>query len=58
MLRTVVIWTLVMEAVKTFETPVNFCESTRRNVLEDSIIHTLRREDLKAHKFFHLYLLV
>jgi hypothetical protein len=35
---------LVMEAVSTYETSVNFYQTT-----EDSLLHTRRRENLKAH---------
>jgi hypothetical protein len=37
-----------MEAVSTSEASVNFCETTRRNIPEDSHFHTCRRENLKS----------
>jgi hypothetical protein len=39
----------MMETVNTSETSVNFYQTTRRNILEDSLLHTRRREDLKSH---------
>jgi hypothetical protein len=41
---------LIMEAVSTSETSVNFNVNTRRYIPEDSKLHTLRRENLKSHK--------
>jgi hypothetical protein len=35
------VMSLMMEAVSTSETPVNFCEITRRNIPEDSYIRLL-----------------
>jgi hypothetical protein len=40
---------LMMEAVSTSETSVNFYETTRRNISEDSHLFTRRRENLKSH---------
>jgi hypothetical protein len=40
---------LMMETVSTFETSVYFYETTRRNIPEDSLLHTRRRENLKSH---------
>jgi hypothetical protein len=40
---------LMMEAVSTFETSVNFYQTTQRNNLEESHLHTHRRENLKSH---------
>jgi hypothetical protein len=40
---------LMMEAVSTYETSVNFYQTTRRNIPEDSHLHTRRRENLKSH---------
>jgi hypothetical protein len=37
-----------MEAVSAFETSVSFYETTRRNIPEDSHLHTRRRENLKS----------
>jgi hypothetical protein len=39
----------MMEAVSTSETSVNFLETTRRNIPEDSQLHARRRENLKYH---------
>jgi hypothetical protein len=39
----------MIKAVSTFETSVNLYHTTRRNNLEDSHLHTRRREDLKSH---------
>jgi hypothetical protein len=44
---------LMMEAVRTSETLVNFYETTRRNIPEDSHHHPRRRENLKSHKYFY-----
>jgi hypothetical protein len=41
---------LLMEAASTFETLVNFYETTRRNNPEDSHLHTRRCQNLKSHK--------
>jgi hypothetical protein len=38
---------LIMEAVSISETSVNFYEGTRRNIPEDSSLHTRHRENLK-----------
>jgi hypothetical protein len=46
---------LMMEAVSIFETSVNFYQITRRNIPEDSNLHTRRRENLKSHQFNSLY---
>jgi len=40
---------LMMEAVRTSETSVNFNVTTRRYIPEDSKLHTRRRENLKSH---------
>jgi hypothetical protein len=42
--------TLMMKAVSTCETLVNFYESTWRNIQEDSHLNTHRRENQKSHK--------
>jgi hypothetical protein len=39
---------LLMEAVNTFETSVNFNRTTRRNITEHSRIRTRRRENLRS----------
>jgi hypothetical protein len=46
---------LVMEAVSTFETSVNFCETTRRNNPEDSHLPTRHLENLKSHLLVSLH---
>jgi hypothetical protein len=40
---------LMMEAANTSETSVNFYQTTRHNIPEDSHLHTRRRENLKSH---------
>jgi hypothetical protein len=40
---------LMMEAVSTSETSVNFYVTTRRNTPEGCYLHTRRRESLKSH---------
>jgi mannose/fructose-specific phosphotransferase system component IIA len=44
--------TLIMDAVSTSKTSVNFYQTTRRNIAEDSHLHTCRRENLKSHLEF------
>jgi hypothetical protein len=44
-----IIRTLMMEALSTSETSVILYETTRRNIPEDSHIHTRRRENLKSY---------
>jgi hypothetical protein len=39
----------MMKAVSISETSVNFYQTTRRNITEDSNLHTRRRENLKSH---------
>jgi hypothetical protein len=41
---------LMMAAVSTSETSINFYQTTRRNVPEDSHLHTCRCENLQSHK--------
>jgi hypothetical protein len=41
-----------LEAVSTSETSVNIYQTTRRNIPEDSHLHTSRRENLKSHQLF------
>jgi hypothetical protein len=41
--------TVMMMAAITCETSVNFYQTTRRKIPEDSHLHTRRREDLKLH---------
>jgi hypothetical protein len=43
---------LMIEAANTSETSVNFYQTTRRNIPEDSHLHTRRRENLKSHPVF------
>jgi hypothetical protein len=45
---------LMMEAVSTSETSVNFYQTTRRNIPEDSF-HIRRRENLKSHHLAVVY---
>jgi hypothetical protein len=40
---------LVMEAISTIETAVNFYQDTRHSIPEDRHLHTRRRENLKSH---------
>jgi hypothetical protein len=40
---------MIMEAVGTSETSVNFNVTTWRYIPEDSKLHTRRRENLKSH---------
>jgi hypothetical protein len=39
----------MMEAVNTSETSANFYQTARRNIPEDSHLHTRRLEKLKSH---------
>jgi hypothetical protein len=39
----------MMEAASTSETSVNFYQTTRRNIPEDSHLQNRRRENLKSH---------
>jgi hypothetical protein len=41
---------LMMEAASTSETLVNFYQTTRRYNLEESHLHTHRREKLKSYR--------
>jgi hypothetical protein len=41
--------TLIMGAVRTSETSVNFNVNIRRYIPEDSKLHARRRESLKSH---------
>jgi hypothetical protein len=49
---------LMMEAVSTSETSVNFYQSTRRNNSEVSHLHTRCRENLKSHNHYYGLILV
>jgi hypothetical protein len=42
---------LIMEAVITPETSVNFYQTTQRNIPEDSLLHSRHRDNLKYHFF-------
>jgi hypothetical protein len=44
----------MMEAVRNSETSVTFNVTTRRYILEDSKLHTRRRENLKSHTVIEL----
>jgi hypothetical protein len=41
---------LTMEVICTSETPVNFHQTTRRNIQEYCRLHTRRRENLKSQQ--------
>jgi hypothetical protein len=41
--------TVILEAANTSETSVNFYHTTRRNIPEDSHLHTRCHENLKCH---------
>jgi hypothetical protein len=43
---------LMIEAASTYETSVNFYQTSRRNNPEDSHLRTRRREDLKSDLYF------
>jgi hypothetical protein len=45
-----IIITLMIEAARTSETSVNFCETTRRNIPEDRRLRIRRPENLKSHE--------
>jgi hypothetical protein len=45
---------LMMEAVRTSETSVNFNVITQRYIPEDSELHTRRRENLKCNVLYFL----
>jgi hypothetical protein len=40
---------LMMEAVSASETSVSIYQTARRNITEDSYLHTRRRENLNSH---------
>jgi hypothetical protein len=48
--------TLKMKAIRSSETSVQSTTSTRRHTLEDGILHSHRRENLKSYKNPQLYL--
>jgi hypothetical protein len=48
MLKTTVSWTIMMEAAITSETSLNFYNTVRLNISEDSHFHTRLRESFKT----------
>jgi hypothetical protein len=56
--RTFTIIALMMETVRTSETPVHFNMTTRRYIPEVSEFHTGRRENLKYHNVLVLFALL
>jgi hypothetical protein len=48
----------MMEAEITSETSTNFYEATRRNIPEDSHLHTRRHQNLKSHQTFSFRLTI
>jgi hypothetical protein len=46
---------LMMEAASTSEISINFYQITRRNIPEDSHLHTRCRENLKSYLVFWLF---
>jgi hypothetical protein len=46
---------LIMEAVRTSETSVNFYQTTRRYNPEDSHLRTHRRENLKSYDLYDYF---
>jgi hypothetical protein len=44
-----------MQAASTFETSVNFYQTKRRNIPEDSHLNTRRHENLKSHLLNRLW---
>jgi hypothetical protein len=46
----------MMEAVSTSETSVNFYQTTRRNIPENSYLQTRHRKNLKSHQMFISFL--
>jgi hypothetical protein len=46
----------VVRKILTSETSVNFYDTTRRNILEDSHLHTRRRENLISHVMRYVFL--
>jgi hypothetical protein len=48
---------LMMEAVSTYETSVNFYETTQRNIPEGCHLHTHCHENLKSHFIINTYII-
>jgi hypothetical protein len=48
---------LMIAAANTSETSVNFYQTTRRNISEDSHLHTRRRENLKSPQLMNLFIM-
>jgi hypothetical protein len=46
-----VVITLMMEAASTFETSINFYQTTRCNIPEDGNLHARSLENLKSHLY-------
>jgi hypothetical protein len=51
--RAMITTALMMEAASTSETSVNFYQSKRHNIPQDSHLHARRRENLKSYKGSH-----
>jgi hypothetical protein len=51
----VAIIVLMMEAISTSETSVNFYQTTWRNIPENSDLHNHRHENLKSHHYYQAY---
>jgi hypothetical protein len=47
--------TMMMEAVSSSETSV-LTRATRRNISEDSVLHSHRRENLKSYIYIYIYM--
>jgi UDP-N-acetylmuramyl pentapeptide phosphotransferase/UDP-N-acetylglucosamine-1-phosphate transferase len=49
---------LILKSVSTSETSVNFYETTRRNIPEDTHLYILGHESLKAHPVVLLFVII